>query len=227
MDLQYIWKMLHCTLVNLTFWKNWMNSCRRIYALPSRDCCRRSCCYSSTGGGHSSRPRRLDEIRQGHVYIVYIIGIDSIGLRFRRYDGDDDDGRRRRLLRLFFLRRRRRRTRPSFRSAPRRRCRFDAVARRRRWSRSPLRWYETHERRQLDEIRTGGTVFVVFVFVVFDFHPGRSHRCVDKWIVMFVQTRIGFHLSHLNWKTRVNSTQMMIRITVENKTTVWIIILSS
>ena len=37
--------------------------------------------------------------------------------------------------------------------------------------------HETHERRQLDEIRTGGTVFVVFVY---DFNPSRSHRCVEK-----------------------------------------------
>ena len=42
---------------------------------------------------------------------------------------------------------------------------------------------------------------------------------------MFVQARIGYQLSHLYWKTRVDSTQMMVRITVTIKATVGIIIL--
>ena len=59
---------------------------------------------------------------------------------------------------------------------------------------------------------------------------GRSHipSASMRWKVncaMSVQTRIGCQLSHLYWKTRVDSTQMIIKIMVTNKTTVGIIIL--
>ena len=56
-------------------------------------------------------------------------------------------------------------------------------------------------------------------------HPSFESMRQKLSFAMFLQTGIGCQLSHLYQKTHVDSTQMMIQITVTNKTTVRIIIL--